>query len=223
MQQPVASEQLAQEDFYSQWPAVDEAPDRDVYQQLLERYRQWAEQQFITADIDELVHHRSTFFDQLLQRLWQQFQLNKETVALIAVGGYGRQTLHPGSDIDLLILDDTQSASAAGKLTEFLTFLWDLHLDIGHAVRSVNDCFAQAANDITIATNLIEARYLSGDESIYQRFQQQLVSAFPWSSRDFYQAKLAEQEAALAEKQAELEVAEEEDEGAKEAQAEMMQ
>lgn len=194
MIETVASEKLAQEDFYSQWPAPHEAPSRDTYQQLLARYRQWAEQQFVTADIDELVHHRSTFFDQLLQRLWQQFELNKETVSLVAVGGYGRQTLHPGSDIDLLILDDNHSASAAGKLTDFLTFLWDLHLDIGHAVRSVSDCFAQAANDITIATNLIEARYLCGDERTFQRFQQQLVSHFPWSSRDFYQAKLEEQQ-----------------------------
>lgn len=191
---PVASEHLACEDFYSQWPAADAAPSREAYQQLLERYRQWSEQQFITADIDALVHHRSTFFDQLLQRLWQQFQLNEETVSLVAVGGFGRQTLHPGSDIDLLILDDTQSASAASKLTAFLTFLWDLHLDIGHAVRSVADCFVQAADDITVATNLIEARYLCGNETLFQRFQQQLVSEFPWSSRDFYQAKLEEQE-----------------------------
>ncbi|RUO77329.1 [protein-PII] uridylyltransferase [Idiomarina seosinensis] len=189
----VVPETLTQEDFYSQWPKASEAPCRETYQELLERYRQWSEQQFITADIDELVNHRSTFFDQLLERLWQQFELNKETVALVAVGGYGRQSLHPGSDIDLLLLDDSQSASAASKLTDFLTFLWDLHLDIGHAVRTVNDCFVQAADDITIATNLIEARFLAGDETTFQRFQQQLVSDFPWSSRDFYQAKLDEQ------------------------------
>lgn len=189
----VVPETLTQEDFYSQWPTANEAPCRETYRELLERYRQWSEQQFITADIDELVNHRSTFFDQLLERLWQQFGLNKETVALVAVGGYGRQSLHPGSDIDLLLLDDSQSASAASKLTDFLTFLWDLHLDIGHAVRTVSDCFVQAADDITIATNLIEARFLAGDETTFQRFQQQLVSNFPWSSRDFYQAKLDEQ------------------------------
>ncbi|MGM0525641.1 MAG: [protein-PII] uridylyltransferase [Pseudomonadota bacterium] len=189
----VVPETLTQEDFYSQWPKASEAPCRETYQELLERYRQWSEQQFITADIDELVNHRSTFFDQLLERLWQQFELNKETVALVAVGGYGRQSLHPGSDIDLLLLDDSQSASAASKLTDFLTFLWDLHLDIGHAVRTVDDCFVQAAGDITIATNLIEARFLAGDETTFHRFQQQLVSNFPWSSRDFYQAKLDEQ------------------------------
>lgn len=189
----LASENMSQEDFYSQWPNVSEAPVRDDYRELLERYRQWSEQQFITADIDELVHHRATFFDQLLERLWHQFSLTKETVTLVAVGGFGRHTLHPGSDIDLLVLDDTQSASAAAKLTDFLTFLWDLHLDIGHAVRTVDDCFVQAADDITIATNLIEARYLCGDEANFQHFQQRLVSHFPWSSRDFYQAKLAEQ------------------------------
>ncbi|MGM0480632.1 MAG: [protein-PII] uridylyltransferase [Pseudomonadota bacterium] len=190
----MTSESLSQTDFFGQWPALSEAPCRDAYRNLLEQYRQWSEQQFITADIDELIHHRSAFFDHLLKHLWQQLQLNHEKVSLIAVGGYGRETLHPGSDIDLLILDDTQQASAAAKLTDFLTFLWDLHLDIGHAVRTVNDCFTQAANDITIATNLIEARYLCGDESTFQRFQQQLVRDFPWSSREFYQAKHEEQQ-----------------------------
>lgn len=190
----MTSESLSQTDFFGQWPALSESPCRDAYRNLLEQYRQWSEQQFITADIDELIHHRSAFFDHLLKHLWQQLQLNCEPVSLVAVGGYGRETLHPGSDIDLLILDNTQKASAAAKLTEFLTFLWDLHLDIGHAVRTVNDCFTQAANDITIATNLIEARYLCGDEPSFQQFQQHLVSNFPWSSREFYQAKYEEQQ-----------------------------
>lgn len=190
---PKTSHSLASEDFYSHWPCADEAPCRESYKALLERYRQWSEQLFVTADIDELVHHRSTFFDQLIERLWQQFQLEQAPLALLAVGGFGRQTLHPGSDIDLLILHDGASEQYHHKITQFLTFLWDLHLDIGHAVRSVEDCFVQAANDITIATNLIEARYLCGDESLEQQFQQQLLNDFPWSSRDFYQAKLDEQ------------------------------
>lgn len=184
-------------DFHGRWPDRTLQPCLKDYKALLESYQNWSAARFVTADIDELVHHRATFFDQLIGQLWQQFQLEDEPASILAVGGYGRETLHPGSDIDLLILVGPENAEAEAQLSEklgqFVTFLWDLHLDIGHSVRTIEDCFAQSENDITIATNLIESRYLSGAESLYNEFHQQLLNDFPWSSRDFYQAKLDEQ------------------------------
>ena len=83
--------------------------------------------------------------------------------------------------------------SCLKKLGQFVTFLWTCTWI--SAIRYVlsKTCFAQSENDITIATNLIESRYLSGAESLCNEFHQQLLNDFPWSSRDFYQAKLDEQ------------------------------
>lgn len=184
-------------DFHGHWPSRDSTPQTKDYKELLTSYQNWSATRFVTADIDELVHHRATFFDQLLNQLWAQFKLTEEPATLIAVGGYGRETLHPGSDIDLLILiDDTSNRlhKIEDKLSRLITFLWDLHLDIGHSVRSIDECFQQAAEDITVATNLIESRFLTGSDELFNDFHQHLINDFPWSSRDFYQAKLDEQQ-----------------------------
>lgn len=184
-------------DFQGCWPDKTRPPVLADYKALLERYSNWSAARFVTADIDELVHHRSLFFDQLICQLWSQFELDNDAATLLAVGGYGRETLHPGSDIDLLILrasdDDPDTPELSDKITQYLTFLWDLHLDIGHSVRTLDECFEQCENDISVATNLIESRYLTGAHSIYEQFHQRLLNDFPWSSRDFYQAKLEEQ------------------------------
>ena len=162
-------------DFHGHWPSRNNPPETKDYKKLLTSYQNWSATRFVTADIDELVHHRANFFDQLLEQLWSQFELNEESATLIAVGGYGRETLHPGSDIDLLILVDPKSDSlrmVEDKLSRLITFLWDLHLDIGHSVRSIDECFQQAADDITVATNLIESRFLTGSEDLFNEFQQ---------------------------------------------------
>jgi [protein-PII] uridylyltransferase len=182
-----------QADFYAHWPASNLALEAGAYRELIAHYHRWSEGHFVTADIDELIHHRAQFFDQLLTELWHRFDFSNESMALIAVGGYGRHTLHPGSDIDLLILVDCEDTLSRCAVSEFVTFLWDLHLDVGHSVRTVSQCLTAASEDITTATNLIESRPVVGDETLIRDYEQRLLSDFPWSSRDFYQAKLDEQ------------------------------
>lgn len=174
------------------WPSpLTIATGRDC----LERYQQWSAEAFITADIESLLRDRSDMIDALLQQLWQQLQLHDHPLTLIAVGGYGRGTLHPHSDIDLLFLHQGQlSAQATNAITQCIQFLWDLHLDVGHSVRTLEDCAREAKADVSVATSLLEQRYICGCAELERDFRQFLHSDFPWSSDQFYQAKQNEQD-----------------------------
>lgn len=146
------------------------------------------------ADIDWLVHQQAHFVDQILQFLWQKHLPAEAPVSLIAVGGYGRGELHPFSDVDLLILlDESVAEKPPAALTEFLTALWDIGLDIGHSVRSLQECRTQAEDDITIATNLLEARFLCGHQTLFKDLQQLTVSNKTWDTRLFFERKRQEQ------------------------------
>ncbi len=115
-------------------------------------------------------------------------------LSLVAVGGYGRAELHPLSDIDILIVTTSKlSTSTEAKVSEFITFLWDLRLEVGHAVRTVEQCAEIGREDLTVATNLQEARYLTGEDSLYLKLKEQVLSKSFWPSEDFYQAKVKEQ------------------------------
>ncbi len=151
------------------------------------------------ASSQDIVHHHAWFVDQLLHYAWAHFQESLQPsidMALIAVGGYGRGELHPYSDVDLLILlpqDDYQQIS---PFTEaLLRFLWDIGLEVGHSVRSVKDCVSAAKADITVATNLMEARHLEGDVGLLPKMRRRTEPNKLWAPRKFYEAKLAEQEA----------------------------
>ncbi|MDC9725345.1 MAG: [protein-PII] uridylyltransferase [Gammaproteobacteria bacterium] len=147
------------------------------------------------VDIFTLVHQRSHFVDQVLQQLWQHHISPETPVSLLAVGGYGRGELHPFSDIDLLIiLDESVSEQPPSGLSDFLTQLWDIGLEIGHSVRTIKECRQQAETDITIATNLLETRLLCGDTSLFSDLQQLTVSHKTWDTRRFYLEKRQEQE-----------------------------
>src|SRR5690554_834266 len=146
------------------------------------------------ADIDWLVHQQSHYVDEVLQFLWQQHLAATPFISLIAVGGYGRGELHPYSDIDLLILlDESVSETPPAALSIFLTQLWDIGLEIGHSVRTITECRQQAENDITIATNLLETRFLAGNQALFEALQQLTVSNKTWDTRQFYERKKHEQ------------------------------
>ncbi|WP_113906201.1 [protein-PII] uridylyltransferase [Aliidiomarina celeris] len=180
--------------FEVEWP--QDLSSIAQWKTLLQHYNDWAEEQFYIADIETLVHDRAAFFDQLLSAAWSALELTNEPLSLLAVGGYGRGTLHPGSDIDLLILHDGPlNDSCTQRVSQLITLLWDIRVDLGHSVRSVTECMVQAAADITIATSLIESRLICGNGTLSEHLHHQIMTAFPWTSRAFYQAKRAEQEA----------------------------
>ena len=142
-----------------------------------------------------LVPARSRFIDRLLNRVWQQFFSPAPTnLALVAVGGYGRGELHPGSDIDImLLLDKTDANPWQDAIEGFLTFLWDMGLEVGHSVRTLEDCVQEGVADITVATNLIEARLLQGPKALFERMRELTGPSHIWPSRTFFQTKRAEQ------------------------------
>ena len=142
-----------------------------------------------------LIRGRSWLVDQLLQRAWSRFMGQAEDkLALVAVGGYGRNELMPGSDIDLLVLlPDNDNGQYNQKITDLLTFLWDIGLEVGHSVRTIDDCIEQSLADITVVTNLMEARLLAGSESLYQSMQASTAPSEIWNSRDFFEIKREEQ------------------------------
>ena len=143
--------------------------------------------------IEQLVHQRAWFIDQLLIEAWQLIVHSNE-LALVAVGGYGRGELHPGSDIDLMILKGAKTDKSTSRLIEkFLLFLWDIGLEVGHSVRTVKDCVVEAKQDITVVTNLMESRLLLGNRELYSEMCKKTGPDRIWPTKKFFAAKLDEQ------------------------------
>jgi [protein-PII] uridylyltransferase len=122
-----------------------------------------------------------------------------QPMAVAAVGGYGRGALAPGSDIDLLFLLPTKPTPASEKLVETMLYmLWDLRQKVGHSTRSIGECIRQAKADMTIRTSLLEARFILGDEALFEemrkRFDEEIVAK---PAHDFVAAKLAERDERL--------------------------
>ncbi|WP_394213154.1 bifunctional uridylyltransferase/uridylyl-removing protein GlnD [Enterovibrio calviensis] len=147
------------------------------------------------GSVNDLVYQRSDYFDALLSRLWQHYNFDHHpNLSLIAVGGYGRRELHPLSDIDLLVLSEGGlDKDYQGRISEFITLLWDLKLEVGHAVRTLKECIEVGLDDLTVATNLQEARLLCGSERIYHELKTQIHSEHFWPSAKFFNAKVMEQ------------------------------
>lgn len=148
-------------------------------------------------DIRRLIEDRAWFVDQILQEAWKRFDWSEDAdIALLAVGGYGRGELHPNSDIDLLILLDSADHEVFRNPIEgFLTLLWDIGLEVGQSVRSVDECAEEARADLTVITNLMESRTIAGPEHLRQRMQDVTSSERMWPSKQFFLAKRKEQQA----------------------------
>jgi len=141
-----------------------------------------------------LVHSRAIFIDDLLRQAWHYHIPTNAHLALIAVGGYGRGELHPGSDVDILILlGEKEHAHLNEPLEQLLTFFWDIGLEIGHSVRTLDECIHEAENDITITTNLMESRLLDGPPSLFEAVREATGPNKIWPSDQFFAAKWEEQ------------------------------
>ncbi|MBS1145156.1 MAG: [protein-PII] uridylyltransferase [Proteobacteria bacterium] len=127
-----------------------------------------------SGDAQALLVERCAQVDRILEKLWQSFDL-PASLALAAVGGYGRGELYPASDIDLLILlPQEASVALQGKLERLISSFWDIGLEIGHSVRTIQDCLNEAEGDITVQTALLEARLLTGNGKLFTTFQKRL-------------------------------------------------
>ncbi|VAW86002.1 [Protein-PII] uridylyltransferase / [Protein-PII]-UMP uridylyl-removing enzyme [hydrothermal vent metagenome] len=153
-------------------------------------------QRFLSEEnISTLIRHRAELINWILTHVWHRyFGLNNKDIALVAVGGYGRGELHLYSDIDLIILLHHENPEEhKTNIEQFITLLWDLKLDIGHSVRSVENCISEATQDITVATNLMEAYLIAGPALLFRTMNKAVSPQKIWSGRKFFEAKRDEQ------------------------------
>lgn len=163
--------------------------------------REWLEQEqdalnraFPHTGIEELVASRAERVDTLLEAGWHYYRLHEAPLSLVAVGGYGRGELHPCSDVDvLMLLAGEPSDTERQRLEAFVAFLWDTGLEIGHAMRTLEDCIALAEQDITVATNLMESRTLAGPDALRADLVERTSPRRMWPPEPFFRAKWEEQ------------------------------
>ncbi len=145
-------------------------------------------------NVTNYVLQRAWLIDQIVLKAWQLFCSDANTIALIAVGGYGRGELHPYSDIDLLILlESPMDAKTQVSIENFLRLLWDMRLKVGQSVRTLEECEQEAKADITVVTNMIEARLLVGAEHLFQAMQAAIAPDQMWPHKQLFAAKIEEQ------------------------------
>ena len=146
-----------------------------------------------TQAVGKLTRQLSKVTDQLLTQFWSDCGLNNDAT-LLAVGGYGRSSLFPYSDIDILILLPTNadlSKSLSKKVEQYVASCWDAGLEIASSVRTVAQCISESEQDITVRTSLLEARFLCGKKQLFKEFSKTFEAAM--DPKAFFQAKLAEQ------------------------------
>ncbi|HHF6571092.1 TPA: bifunctional uridylyltransferase/uridylyl-removing protein GlnD [Haemophilus influenzae] len=160
-----------------------------------ENLKQFELENFSCYSIFELIENRCDFYDALLIQLWQEMGLSEQLgISLIAVGGYGRREMFPLSDLDFLILvEQTPSPEIEEKITQFIQFLWDCGFEVGNSVRTLAQCESEGKQEITIATNLLEARFLTGNRPHFDALNELVKRADFWSKEDFFNAKVQEQ------------------------------
>ena len=168
-----------------------------TFRSAIEHARMVLDQRFLDQhDIHDVVHARAWFIDQLLEQAWhaQNWLPGTCNIALVAVGGYGRGELHPCSDIDLLILlEHEQHEHLHAGISAFLTFLWDIGLEVGHSVRTVQQCADEASGDLSVITNLLESRLVLGPNELLVAMRELIGPQHMWPSEQFFLGKRAEQ------------------------------
>ncbi|MEZ0210999.1 MAG: [protein-PII] uridylyltransferase [Methylophilus sp.] len=171
-----------------------------IAKEQLKQWREWflESSQHIAAaylaapNAKHLLQQTTRHIDQLLREIWSTFQL-PDNVSLVAVGGYGRGDMFPHSDIDLLILMPESSDDALqADIESLIGALWDIGLNIGHSVRTLPECLAEAQLDVTIMTNLLEARWLIGPKATFKTLMHTLHTQL--DKPRFFAEKLREQQ-----------------------------
>ena len=146
-------------------------------------------------DAYQVVFGRSLLVDLIIQQVAElRFGKSLNEVSIVAAGGYGRGELHPHSDVDLMILlPNDHNEKFNDAIEQFLMLLWDIKLEIGHSVRTIDECIKEASDDITVITNITESRRLCGNDKLYTDMLDATSTSKLWDSKTFFEAKLVEQ------------------------------
>ncbi|HEX2831148.1 MAG TPA: [protein-PII] uridylyltransferase [Burkholderiales bacterium] len=139
----------------------------------------------------DMLRRLRSIIDRQLRTIWASLRLPPD-VALLAVGGYGRGELFPHSDVDILILLPRPADGALERrLEQLIGALWDIGVEVGHSVRTVEECLHMAAQDVTVQTTFLESRLLAGNRELFKRFVDETAQAL--DPRAFLEAKQLEQ------------------------------
>jgi [protein-PII] uridylyltransferase len=163
-------------------PLADLAVLRETYKQdKVAVLSGLASSTYAARGLKQTLRQLSILADGLLIQLWQQAGFSSE-LCLVAVGGFGRAELFPQSDVDVLVLlpkgeSPEHTPMLQAQLERFIGSCWDTGLDIGSSVRTVDECLAEAAKDITVQTSLLESRRVTGNTHLFGDFQQRFQAA----------------------------------------------
>ncbi|WP_443193614.1 [protein-PII] uridylyltransferase [Mycetohabitans sp. B46] len=151
--------------------------------QLLKRFAH-------AGNVDTLMRSLARRVDGALVDAWQACAM-PPALTLLAVGGYGRDALAPHSDIDILVLlDDEPDENLRASIERFIRLAWDLGLELGSSVRTVEQCIDEARQDVTVQTSLLEARRVVGNITLQQAFLARFYETL--DPRAFFTAKMLE-------------------------------
>jgi [protein-PII] uridylyltransferase len=168
------------------------SPPADLRQRIASARAELRREYEASGDAARFLRRHRQIVDVAIRELWREARLPRH-LALIAVGGYGRGELYPNSDVDVLILLPHALAGGDAVLVEqFVGRLWDVGLELGHSVRTVEDCRDEAAKDVTVQTSLLEARLIAGSRTLERALYGRLHDGF--DSQAFFKAKRLEQE-----------------------------
>lgn len=149
---------------------------------ILERARKSLEQLRLECSLWEqpepVLARHTELVDGLVRDLFGEIasEALRGQIALVAVGGYGRGELTPWSDVDLMFLcRDTSSQEVLEAIYRMLHAMWDLHLEVGHSVRTVEDCLEVSLRDIPTWTALLDGRLLAGDRELFEEFRRRMA------------------------------------------------
>lgn len=183
---------VLEQPFKSDLDFTDVKQGREYLNALDEQLVSFFKQGFAVAS---LLEYRTFYIDQMLMQLFKHFKLDKaHDVTLIAVGGYGRAELFLRSDIDLLVASvDQPTEEIQENISSFISHLWDLKLDIGSSVRTIEQTLQNVNADLTICTNMLETRFLCGNIHVYNDLLTTIKNDSTWNTKRFFHAKVAEE------------------------------
>ena len=139
-----------------------------------------------------LLKRQAALVDRVLREVWSAAAM-PPGLALVAVGGYGRGTLFPYSDVDVLVLLSEEADDGdRERVSQLVSRLWDIGVELGHSVRTIEQCLSEARQDITVQTNLLEARWVAGSKPLFRRFDATIHAHLEVQA--FFEAKLLEQQ-----------------------------
>jgi len=184
------------------WPLLARLPaqlaaeaEPAAWRELLRQAHEELKARFVAEEpVEELVHARAALIDAALREAWRTHCAAQAAWALVAVGGYGRGELQPCSDIDILLLvPQPPDAPGSAVIGTLVAFLWDIGLEVGHSVRTVEQCAEESAADVSVMTTLLEARLLAGRAELLAAMRTALAPERVWPVKEFFEAKVREQ------------------------------